>query len=74
MISTDRWEKLRIRHSRDVPKVLEMLSGELWMASCSSARALVRGLALREQALGAECSALWAGATAPHLSCGLGSQ
>ena len=30
------------------PKVLEMLSGELWTASCSPARALVRGLALRE--------------------------
>lgn len=49
------------------PKVLEMLSGELWMVSCSSARALVRGLALREQALGAECSALWAWPPAPHL-------
>lgn len=54
------------------PKVLEMLSGELWTVSCSSSRALVRGLALREQALGAECSALWAWPPAPHLVMWLG--
>lgn len=76
MISTDRWEKAKDPGTQEsVPKVLEMLSGELWTASCSSRRALVRGPpGPQKQALGAECSALWAWAHAPHLSCGLGSQ